>query len=146
MNNRYARARVLFTIAALLVLGWGAASDAAVQRGPFKNRPVKVYFVESADLKALKEAFVSINLHLREEGRSGKIDYKVVIHGPTVRCFVAEGIDPELLYMVQWFQEEGIGIALCAECAEQYGVAPGSVLPGVMLYTPRTAVRPSAAH
>ncbi len=132
-------------LVALLVGVWALPAAAALQKEPFKKRPIKVYFVESADLEALKTAFVNINLHLRQEGRSRAIDYKVVVHGPTVRHFVTEGVDPELLYMVQWFLSEGIGVELCAECAERYGVAPGSVLPGVLLPAPKTAVRPSSA-
>lgn len=99
--------------------------------------------MESSDLAELKQGFVDLNLHLRKEGRSINQPIKVAIHGSGVKFFNKVGIDPELEYMLQWFQDEKIDVSVCEGCLLEYGVDRNSLVAGLSIWENAIPIAPS---
>ncbi len=129
-------------ISLAFIFSASAVSAAITKSQPMQEKAV-VYFVESSDRAGLKQGIVDLNLHLRKEGRSPNQPIKVVIHGSGVRFFKKAGIDSELEYMLNWFQEEKIDVRICEGCLQEHGVEKDSLVVGLQLWKSGIPISPT---
>ena len=62
-----------------------------------ENGRLKVlYHIDGTDVGVAKYAMALINKHMEAEGGPDKIDIKVVVHGPALKLFDRETVDPVL--------------------------------------------------
>lgn len=134
MNVKKFQLHWLWAVVSLAFLMSVSSAQAAITKlQPSKNQEI-VFFVESDDLAGLKQAFVDVNLHLRKEGRSTNQPIKLIIHGSGVKFLKKVGIDPELEYMLRWFQDESIHVGVCGGCLIEHGVEKDSLFTGLQIW------------
>jgi intracellular sulfur oxidation DsrE/DsrF family protein len=142
MNINYIKLNWFLALVSLAFLMSVSSTQAAITKSQPNNNQAVVYFVESADLKGLKQGMVDLNLYLREEGRLHLKSIKIVLHGSGVRFFKKPGMDPELEYMLKWFREEGIQVGVCEGCLEEHNVDKNSLFTGLQIWKVTTPERP----
>jgi intracellular sulfur oxidation DsrE/DsrF family protein len=111
-----------------------SSTQAAITKSQPNKKQVVVLFVESQDLAGLKQGFIDVNLHLRKEGRSSSQSIKIILHGSGIQFLKKSGLDPELEYMLKWFQEEGIQVGVCEGCLEEHSVDINSLFTGLQIW------------
>ncbi len=67
-----------------------------------------VYHVDGKDLDVAKYAMALINKHIEAEGGPEKIDVVLVVHGPALKLFEAETVDPELKDKLKVIVDKGV--------------------------------------
>ncbi len=102
---------VLFLISSLIGVGM-------VQAGPTNHRTADgklkvLYHIDGSDLAVASYAMALINKHIEAEGGPDKIDVKVVVHGPALKLFDKEDVDPKLLKKLQMVLDKGVEPEMC---------------------------------
>ncbi len=143
MNFKHTKLNLFLVLASLAFLFSPYTASAAITKFQPNLKQEIVYFVETNDLAGLKQGLVDLNLHLREEGRSKKQPIKVVIHGSGVKFFKKVGIDPDLEYMLIWFQDERIDVSVCEGCLLEHGVDRNSLVAGLHVWKSGIPIAPS---
>ncbi len=78
------------------------------------NGRLKVlYHIDSPDVGVVKYAMALINKHMEAEGGPDKIDIKVVVHGPALKLFVKETVDPGLKKKLAMIIAKGVQPEMC---------------------------------
>lgn len=95
----------------LLFLGLPQA-DAGDSRGP-DGRLKVLYHIDGADLGTAKYAMALINKHIEAEGGPDKIDIRVVVHGPALKLFDKETVDPGLKKKLKMVLDKGVTPEMC---------------------------------
>ena len=72
-----------------------------------------LYHIDSSDLGVATYAMALINKHIEAEGGPDKIDVKVVIHGPALKLFDKEKVDPTLLQKFNGIIKKGVQPEMC---------------------------------
>lgn len=119
-----------------------STTQAAIKKFQPNDSQARILFIESSDLAGLKQAFVDVNLHLRKEGHSENQSIKIILHGSGIRFFKKSGMDPELEYMLKWFQSEGIQMGVCEGCLEEHEVDINSLISGLQIWKVTTPKMP----
>ena len=79
-----------------------------------ENGRLKVlYHIDSSDVGVAKYAMALINKHIEAEGGPDKIDIKVVVHGPALKLFVKETVDPGLKKKLAMIIAKGVQPEMC---------------------------------
>ncbi len=102
---------VLFLISSLIGVGM-------VQAGTTNHRTADgklkvLYHIDGSDLAVASYAMALINKHIEAEGGPDKIDVKVVVHGPALKLFDKEDVDPKLLKRLQRVLDKGVEPEMC---------------------------------
>ncbi len=103
----------LFT--ALIIAFLGAASS---QAGESKHRTADgklkvLYHIDGADPAVAKYAMALINKHMEAEGGPDKLDVKVVVHGPALKLFDKQEVDPALFKGLKKIVDQGVEPEMC---------------------------------
>ena len=79
-----------------------------------ENGRLKVlYHIDGTDVGVAKYAMALINKHMEAEGGPDKIDIKVVVHGPALKLFDRETVDPVLKKKLAMIIDKGVQPEMC---------------------------------
>lgn len=106
-----------------------STAEAASNRD--ENGRLKVlYHIDGSDVGVAKYAMALINKHMEAEGGPDKIDIKVVVHGPALKLFVKESIDPVLKKKLAMIIGKGIQPEMCQVSMKLFGKPLDTLEPG----------------
>ncbi|MDR4493383.1 MAG: DsrE family protein [Nitrospirales bacterium] len=80
-----------------------------------------VYHVDSKDPNVAKYALALINKHIEAEGGPDKIDIVLVVHGPALKLFEAETVDPDLKDKLKVVVDKGARAEMCQVSMKLFG-------------------------
>jgi uncharacterized protein len=106
-----------------------STAEAASHRD--ENGRLKVlYHIDGSDVGVAKYAMALINKHMEAEGGPDKIDIKVVVHGPALKLFVKETVDPVLKKKLAMIIDKGIQPEMCQVSMKLFGKPLDTLEPG----------------
>ena len=80
-----------------------------------------VYHVDDKDPEVAKYALALINKHIEAEGGPDKIDIVLVVHGPALKLFEAETVDPDLKGKLKVIVDKGAQAEMCQVSMKLFG-------------------------
>jgi uncharacterized protein len=96
----------------LCLISITASAEAGNHRD--ENGRLKVlYHIDGSDVGVAKYAMALINKHMEAEGGPDKIDIKVVVHGPALKLFDRETVDPVLKKKLAMIIGKGVQPEMC---------------------------------
>ena len=96
-----------------------------------ENGRIKVlYHIDGSDVGVAKYAMALINKHMEAEGGPDKIDIKVVVHGPALKLFDKETVDPALRKKLAMIIAKGVQPEMCQVSMKLFGKPLTSLEPG----------------
>jgi len=102
---------LLFLLSALM--GMGIAQAGAMDHRTADGKLKVLYHIDGPDLAVARYAMALINKHIEAEGGPDKIDIKVVVHGPALKLFDKEEVDPGLLKKLNMILGKGVEPEMC---------------------------------
>jgi uncharacterized protein len=125
-NSRWV-SPLIIAFACLFIL-FSTAEAASHRDG---NGRLKVlYHIDGSDVGVAKYAMALINKHMEAEGGPDKIDIKVVVHGPALKLFVKESVDPALKKKLAMIIDKGIQPEMCQVSMKLFGKPLDTLEPG----------------
>jgi uncharacterized protein len=118
---------LLTTFACFFVLF--STAEAASNRDE-SGRLKVLYHIDGSDVGVAKYAMALINKHMEAEGGPDKIDIKVVVHGPALKLFVKETVDPALKKKLAMIIDKGIQPEMCQVSMKLFGKPLDTLEPG----------------
>jgi uncharacterized protein len=95
------------------------------------NGRLKVlYHIDGSDVGVAKYAMALINKHMEAEGGPDKIDIKVVVHGPALKLFDKETVDPVLKKKLAMIIDKGVQPEMCQVSMKVFNKPLESLAPG----------------
>ncbi|MBT5469880.1 MAG: hypothetical protein HOK41_04710 [Nitrospina sp.] len=96
-----------------------------------ENGRIKVlYHIDGSDVGVAKYAMALINKHMEAEGGADKIDIKVVVHGPALKLFDKEIVDPVLKKKLAMIIDKGVQPEMCQVSMKLFNKPLDSLAPG----------------
>ncbi|MZH02481.1 MAG: hypothetical protein F3745_03530 [Nitrospinae bacterium] len=95
-----------------------------------KGRLKVLYHIDGSDVGGAKYAMALINKHMEAEGGPDKIDIKVVVHGPALKLFVKESVDPILKKKLAMVIAKGVQPEMCQVSMKLFDKPLDSLEPG----------------
>jgi intracellular sulfur oxidation DsrE/DsrF family protein len=96
-----------------------------------ENGRLKVlYHIDGSDVGVAKYAMALINKHIEAEGGPDKIDIKVVVHGPALKLFIKESVDPVLKKRLAMIIDKGVQPEMCQVSMKLFGKPLDTLEPG----------------
>ncbi len=95
-----------------------------------KGRLKVLYHIDGNDLGVAKYAMALINKHMEAEGGPDKIDIKVVVHGPALKLFEKETVDPVLKKKLAMIIDKGVQPEMCQVSMKLFNRPLESLAPG----------------
>jgi len=89
-----------------------------------------LYHVDGNDVGVAKYAMALINKHMEAEGGPDKIDIKVVVHGPALKLFDKETVDPVLKKKLAMIIDKGVQPEMCQVSMKLFNKPLESLAPG----------------
>ena len=89
-----------------------------------------LYHIDGSDVGVAKYAMALINKHMEAEGGPDKIDIKVVVHGPALKLFDKETVDPALRKKLAMIIAKGVQPEMCQVSMKLFGKPLSSLEPG----------------
>jgi hypothetical protein len=89
-----------------------------------------LYHIDGSDVGVAKYAMALINKHMEAEGGPDKIDIKVVVHGPALKLFDKETVDPALRKKLAMIIAKGVQPEMCQVSMKLFGKPLTSLEPG----------------
>jgi len=80
-----------------------------------------LYHVDGKDPEVAKYALALINKHIEAEGGPDKIDVVLVVHGPALKLFEKETVDPELRDKLKVIIDKGVQAEMCQVSMKLFG-------------------------
>ncbi len=80
-----------------------------------------VYHVDGKDPDVAKYALALMNKHIEAEGGPDKIDIVLVVHGPALKLFEAETVDPDLKDKLKVVLDKGAQAEMCQVSMKLFG-------------------------
>ena len=80
-----------------------------------------LYHVDSKDPDVAKYAMALINKHIEAEGGPDKIDIVLVVHGPALKLFEKETVDPALRDKLKVVIDKGAQAEMCQVSMKLFG-------------------------
>ena len=80
-----------------------------------------LYHVDGKDPDVAKYAMALINKHIEAEGGSDKIDVVLVVHGPALKLFEKETVDPVLRDKLKIIIDKGARAEMCQVSMKLFG-------------------------
>jgi intracellular sulfur oxidation DsrE/DsrF family protein len=124
MNN------ILAIFLCTIMLTFGVSSvDAGNSRGP-DGRLKVLYHIDGSDVNVAKYAMALIKKHIEAEGGPDKIDIKVVVHGPALKLFDKETVDPVLKEKLKLIIDKGVEPEMCQVSMKLFNKPLDALVPG----------------
>jgi len=89
-----------------------------------------LYHIDTSDVAVAKYAMALINKHMEAEGGPDKIDIKVVVHGPALKLFIKETVDPVLKNKLAMIIGKGVQPEMCQVSMKLFGQGLDTLEPG----------------
>lgn len=89
-----------------------------------------VYHVDDKDPEVAKYALALINKHIEAEGGPDKIDIVLVVHGPALKLFEAETVDPDLKSKLKVVVDKGAQAEMCQVSMKLFGTPLEKLIAG----------------
>ena len=89
-----------------------------------------LYHIDGSDVGVAKYAMALINKHMEAEGGPDKIDIKVVVHGPALKLFDKETVDPALRKKLAMIIAKGVLPEMCQVSMKLFGNPLETLEPG----------------
>lgn len=89
-----------------------------------------LYHIDGSDVGVAKYAMALINKHMEAEGGPDKIDIKVVVHGPALKLFDKETVDPALRKKLAMIIAKGVQPEMCQVSMKLFGNPLETLEPG----------------
>ncbi len=115
-----ARIRTMAWIGCLLIPGLVLITFTELSLAGSEKTKV-LYHVDSDDLGVAKYAMALINKHIEAEGGPDKIDIVLVVHGPALKLFEAETVDPTLRDKLKVVIDKGAQAEMCQVSMKLFG-------------------------
>ncbi len=80
-----------------------------------------LYHVDGKDPAVAKYAMALINKHIEAEGGPDKIDVVLVVHGPALKLFEKETVDPQLRDKLKVIIDKGAQAEMCQVSMKLFG-------------------------
>ena len=80
-----------------------------------------LYHVDGKDPDVAKYAMALINKHIEAEGGPDKIDIVLVVHGPALKLFEKETVDPQLRDKLKVIIDKGAQAEMCQVSMKLFG-------------------------
>ena len=80
-----------------------------------------LYHVDGKDPEVAKYAMALINKHIEAEGGPDKIDVVLVVHGPALKLFEKETVDPVLRDKLKVIIDKGAQAEMCQVSMKLFG-------------------------
>jgi len=80
-----------------------------------------LYHVDGKDPDVAKYALALINKHIEAEGGPDKIDIVLVVHGPALKLFEKETVDPVLRDKLKVIIDKGVQAEMCQVSMKLFG-------------------------
>ena len=107
---------VMFFGLAILVAPFGLVTALA------DSEKTKVlYHVDGKDVETAKYALALINKHIEAEGGPDKIDIVLVVHGPALKLFEKDTVDPDLKKRLKTVLDKGAEAEMCQVSMKLFG-------------------------
>lgn len=120
--------RIFAALFCLLVIF--SAAEAGSNNRDVNGRLKVLYHIDGSDVGVAKYAMALINKHMEAEGGPDKIDIKVVVHGPALKLFDRETVDPGLKKKLAMIIEKGIQPEMCQVSMKLFNKPLESLEPG----------------
>ncbi|MBC8284978.1 MAG: DsrE family protein [Nitrospinae bacterium] len=89
-----------------------------------------LYHIDGNDVGVAKYAMALINKHMEAEGGPDKIDIKVVVHGPALKLFDKETVDPVLKKKLAMIIDKGVQPEMCQVSMKLFNMPLASLASG----------------
>lgn len=89
-----------------------------------------LYHIDGNDVGVAKYAMALINKHMEAEGGPDKIDIKVVVHGPALKLFDKETVDPVLKKKLAMIIDKGVQPEMCQVSMKLFKKPLDALVPG----------------
>lgn len=116
-------------VAIICLFFLSSVAEAASNRDD-KGRLKVLYHIDGSDVGVAKYAMALINKHMEAEGGPDKIDIKVVVHGPALKLFDRETIDPVLKKKLAMIIDKGVQPEMCQVSMKLFGKPLDTLEPG----------------
>ena len=116
-------------LCAFMTFAVAPAADAGSSRGP-DGRLKVLYHIDGSDVKVAKYALALIKKHIEAEGGLDKIDIKVVVHGPALKLFDRETVDPGLKDKLKLIVDQGVQPEMCQVSMKLFNKPLEALAPG----------------
>jgi intracellular sulfur oxidation DsrE/DsrF family protein len=103
--------------------------DAGNKRGP-DGRLKVLYHIDGSDVNVAKYAMALIKKHIEAEGGPDKIDIKVVVHGPALKLFDKETVDPVLKDKLKLIIDKSVEPEMCQVSMKLFNKPLDALVPG----------------
>jgi uncharacterized protein len=120
------RRNILRASSALVAIFAGSARAAA--QSPAQARLKVVYHL--SDLEKVSFVIGNIQNHLDGVGGPDHVTIALVVHGPALKAFHANGASPDLARHIEQFAKQGLDFAACVNTMRAQNVTIADLLPG----------------
>jgi intracellular sulfur oxidation DsrE/DsrF family protein len=128
MEKKMKNILAIFLCTVMLTVGVSSA-DAGNNRGP-DGRLKVLYHIDGSDVNVAKYAMALIKKHIEAEGGPDKIDIKVVVHGPALKLFDKETVDPVLKDKLKLVIDKGVEPEMCQVSMKLFNKPLDALVPG----------------
>lgn len=97
----------------LCLVSISSSAEAGSKHRDDNGRLKVLYHIDGTDVGVAKYAMALINKHMEAEGGPNKIDIKVVVHGPALKLFDKETVDPTLKKKQAMIIDKGVQPEMC---------------------------------
>ena len=120
----------IFMTGVLLFAGVLSAQGGANNHRTPDGKLKVLYHIDGSDVGTAKYAMALISKHIEAEGGPGKIDIKVVVHGPALMLFDGETIDPALKSKLKIVLDKGVKPEMCQVSMKLFKLPLDKLTPG----------------
>ena len=126
INNRWVSPLIAAFVCLFILFSTAEAASNRDANGRLKV----LYHIDGSDVGVAKYAMALINKHMEAEGGPDKIDIKVVVHGPALKLFDRESVDPVLKKKLAMVIAKGVQPEMCQVSMKLFGKPLESLEPG----------------
>ena len=126
IKNRWVSPLIAIFASVFILISTAEAGSHRDENGRLKV----LYHIDGSDVGVAKYAMALINKHMEAEGGPDKIDIKVVVHGPALKLFVKESVDPVLKKKLAMIIDKGIQPEMCQVSMKLFGKTLDTLEPG----------------
>lgn len=113
-----------WTLLAVFVLISAPFTVASADSGAHRTadgRLKVLYHIDGSDVDVAKYAMALVKKHIEAEGGPDKIDVKIVVHGPALKLFDKDTVDPELKSKLKTVIDMGVEPEMCQVSMKLFG-------------------------
>ena len=111
----------LFLVALLVCVPVATASADSGAHRTADGKLKVLYHIDGNDVAVAKYAMALAKKHIEAEGGPDKIDLKIVVHGPALKLFDKDQVDPELKSKLKTVMDMGVEPEMCQVSMKLFG-------------------------